>query len=293
VGIFSFYNLIKSYNKKAKTLEENSMRGKIIIIAWVVIAFFVFGSIVFNSTAEAKERLRISCSAQIYEALEKEMIPEFKQATGIEIDLYIGSSYISVKRLIDGTCDIASSAGKLSKKDKKKGCVETPFCKDPLAIIINSKIDIDSISERQLKKIFNRNISNWKEIGGPDHPITVIVPGKSTAAYNNFSSKVMKRKRISYDFMTYRSTFAIEAVKHFPYAISFTSQGAALKHKDIKTLKINGLSTKDKKYPYYQQFSYITIGKPAGKARALLDFISSEKGKAIMKKEGVCLSCVD
>ena len=269
------------------------MKGKIIIIPMVVITLFVFGSIVLDSTAQAKERLRISCSAQIYEALGKEMMPEFRRATGIEVDLYICSSYMSVKRLINGTCDIASSARKLSKKEKKKGCVVTPFCKDPLAIIVNSKVNIDNISERQLQKIFNRHISNWKEIGGPDHPITIIVPGKSTAAYNNFSSKVMKRKKITYDFMTYRSTFAIEAVKHFPYAISFISQGAILKQKGIKTLKINGLSTKDKKYPYYQQFSYITIGKPAGKAKALLDFISSEKGKAIMKKEGVCPSCVD
>ena len=269
------------------------MKGKIIIIPMVVIALFVFGSMVFDSTAEAKERLRISCSAQIYEALGKEMMPEFKQATGIEADLYICSSYMSVKRLINGTCDIASSARKLSKKEKGKGCIATPFCKDPLAIIVNSKINIDNISGRQLQKIFNRHITNWKEVGGPDKRITVIVPGKSTAAYNNFSSKVMKRKKITYDFMTYRSTFAIEAVKHFPYAISFISQGAVLKQKGIKTLKINGLSTKDKKYPYYQQFSYITIGKPAGNAKALLDFLSSKKGKAIMKKEGVCPSCDD
>jgi len=289
----TLYEFIKSYNKKAKTLEENSMKGKIIIIPMAVIALFVFGSIVFDSTAEVKERLRISCSAQIYEALGKEMMPEFSRVTGIEVDLYIGSSYMSVKRLINGSCDIASSAGTLSKKEKKKGCVATPFCKDPLAIFVNSKVDIDNISERQLQKIFSRHITNWKEIGGPDHPITVVVPGKSTAAYNNFSNLVMKRKRTSYDFMTYRSTFAIEAVKHFPYAISFISQGAALKHKDIKTLKIDGLSAKDKKYPYYQQFSYITIGKPAGNAKALLDFLSSEKGKAIMKKEGVCPCCDD
>lgn len=269
------------------------MKREFVIISIIAVAIFVSGSIIFNSAADAKERLKVSCSAQIYEALGKEMMPEFKRATGIEVDSYICSSYVSVNRLINGTCDIASSARKLSKKEKKKGCIATPFCKDPLAIIVNSKINIDTISEKQLQKIFSRHITNWKEVGGPDKRITVIVPGKSTAAYNNFSSKVMKRKRISYDFMTYRSTFAIEAVKHFPYAISFISQGAASKQKGIKTLKINGLSTSNKKYPYYQQFSYITIGKPTGKAKTLIDFISSEKGKTIMKKGGVCPSCVD
>ncbi len=269
------------------------MKRKIIIITMVVIALFISGSMMFYSTADAKERLKYSCSAQVCEAFGEEMISAFEKEAGIEMDIYIVSSYISVKRLIDGKCDIASSARKLSKKEKKKGCVATPFCKDPLAIIVNSKINIDNISERQLQKIFSRHISNWKEIGGPDHPVTIIVPGKSTAAYNNFSSKVMKRKKITYDFMTYRSTFAIEAVKHFPYAISFISQGAALKQKGIKTLKINGLSAKDKKYPYYQSFTFVTMGKPAGHAKGFIDFMLSDKGKAIMKKKGVCPFCDD
>lgn len=288
------YKFCKGPEAFASTnLEENNMKRRFIIISVIAIALFLSGSMIFNSAADAKERLKISCSAQIYEALGKELMPKFEQTSGIEVDLYIGSSYISVRRLIDGSCDIASSARKLTKKEKGKGCIATPFCKDPLAIIINSEINIDNISERQLQKIFSRHITNWKEVGGPDKRITVIVPGKATAAYNNFSSKVMKRKMVTYDFMTYRSTFVIEAVKHFPYAISFISRGAALKNNGIKTLKIDGLSTKDKKYPYYQQFSYITIGKPAGNAKALLDFLSSEKGKEIMKKGGVCPTCED
>lgn len=79
----------------------------------------------------------------------------------------------------------------------------------------------------------------------------------------------------------------------FSFLLSVTSQSVGLTQKRIKSLKISGLSTKDKNYNYYKQFSYITVGKPAGKAKALLAFLSSENGKAIMKKEGVCPSCVD
>ncbi|MBW2589146.1 MAG: hypothetical protein JRD71_00245, partial [Deltaproteobacteria bacterium] len=60
------------------------MKRKIIIISIIAVAFFMSGSIIFNLAADAKERFRISCSAQIYEALGKEMMPEFKRATGIE-----------------------------------------------------------------------------------------------------------------------------------------------------------------------------------------------------------------
>ncbi|MCD4733672.1 hypothetical protein K8R78_05485, partial [bacterium] len=78
------------------------MKRKFVIISIIAVAIFVSGSIIFNSAADAKERLKISCSAQIYEALGKKMMPEFRKATGIEVDLYICSSYISVKRLING-----------------------------------------------------------------------------------------------------------------------------------------------------------------------------------------------
>ncbi|MFH0788783.1 MAG: substrate-binding domain-containing protein [Pseudomonadota bacterium] len=239
------------------------------------------------SVLSAQEKLRYSCSAQVFEAFEKERIEAFTRATGIELDLYVSSSAVSVDRLMSGQGDIASIARGGMYPLKEGGYIETPFCKDPLAIIVNARCRVSNITEEQLKNIFNRTITNWKQLGGADEAIMLVVPGKNTAAHENFGRLALKRKEIPYDIMTYLSPTAIEVVKRFPAAISFVTQGAIGKAGGIKLIKVNGLSPKDKGYPYFQEFSFITKGKPAGPAKAFVDFALSEKGIEIIGRRGM------
>ncbi|MFH0787981.1 MAG: substrate-binding domain-containing protein [Pseudomonadota bacterium] len=239
------------------------------------------------SVINAQEKLRYSCSAQVFEAFEKERIEAFTKATGIELDLYVSSSAVSVDRLMSGQGDIASIARGGMYPLKEGGYIETPFCKDPLAIIVNARCRLGNITETQLKDIFNRTITNWEQLGGADEAIMLVVPGKNTAAHENFGRLALKRKEIPYDVMTHLSPTAIEVVKRFPTAISFVTQGAIGKAGGIKLIKVNGLAPQDQGYPYFQEFSFITKGKPAGSAKAFVDYALSEKGKEIIERRGM------
>lgn len=249
-----------------------------ILVSWVISP---------ASAISAQEKLRYSCSAQVFEAFEKERIEAFTKATGIALDLYISSSAVAVDRLMSGQGDIASIALGGTYPLKEGGYIETPFCKDPLAIIVNPKGRVSNITEEQLRNIFNRTITNWKQLGGADEAIMLVVPGKNTAAYENFGRLAMKRKEIHYDVMTHLSPTAIEVVKRFPAAISFVTQGAIGKAGGIKLIKVNGLSPKDKGYPYFQEFSFITKGKPVGAAKAFVDYALSKEGKEIIGRRGM------
>ena len=59
---------------------------------------------------------------------------------------------------------------------------------------------MEDISESQLQEIFSGNITNWKEVDGPDEPIFVLVPGEDIGAYKNYTRQVMKLKEISQFF---------------------------------------------------------------------------------------------
>ena len=125
-------------------------------------------------------------------------------------------------------------------------------------------------------------------MGGADLPILIIVPGADTAAHKNFRRQVMKSKDIEHDFMAYDSTMVIEAIKYFPCgSISFISQGAAVQHKELKTLKIDGRSPADKAYPYHQIFYYVTKGEPTGSLKKFVDYTFSDEGAKIIKKHGM------
>ena len=239
-------------------------------------------------TVRAEEVLKYSCSNQVYAAFEKNKIEAFTQATGIKVDVETASSGSCTYRLITGNCDIASSARKLYRRHEVYGYTETPFCKDPIAVIARKECGVERLSQEELQDIFAGDIKNWKEVGGADLPILVIVPDKNTAAHKNFRRQVMKRKDIAHDFMAYNSTMVIEAVKYFPCgSVSFISQGAAVHHKEITTIKIDGLSPTDKDYPYYQEFYYVTKGEPAGNVKKFIDFTFSDEGKKIIEQYGM------
>ena len=238
--------------------------------------------------AAAQDVLRYSCSNQVYEAFEKEKIAAFTEATGIKVDVKTASSGSCAYRLITGNCDIASSARKLYTRHEIYGFKETPFCKDPLAVIARVECGVDSLTEEQLQDIFAGDITNWKEVGGADLPIMIVVPDKDTAAHKNFRRQIMKLKDIEYDFMAYDSTMVIEAIKHFPCgAVSFISQGAALHHKELKVLKVDGRLPTDTDYPYFQIFYYVTKGEPAGNLKEFVDYTFSEDGQQIIRKYGM------
>jgi phosphate transport system substrate-binding protein len=146
---------------------------------------------------------------------------------------------------------------------------------------------VRNISENQLRGIFNGEIVNWREVGGPDEPIIVVVPGKNTGAFKNFRQLALKRHDVRYDFMAYKSTMVNDIVKRVPWSISFISVGAHTADAAIKIINIDGVSPDEAGYPYQQTFSFVTKGEPGSEAKALIDFTFSDEGQKIMKKYGL------
>jgi phosphate transport system substrate-binding protein len=241
-----------------------------------------------RAAVRAEEVLRYSCSPQVYDAFGSERLTAFTQKTGIKIDVGLYASPVAVERLMNGFSDIASTAQRLTAVQKDSGYVETPCCKDPLAVIVNAECPISDISEKQLRDVFGGKITNWKDLGGADKHIVVIIPSEQTAAHRNFSRDVMGGNPMVFDVMTQKSTMVIEVTRRIPCGISFTSQGAArLITHGLKKLKINGLAPEDKDYPYYQIFSFITRGVPSGLAKKYIEFSMSTEGRDIIRKKGM------
>ncbi len=258
-----------------------------------VIFFLIVASVslcVHAEQAQEDQILKYSCSHQVFAAFENERLNAFTAKTGIRVDLRVMSSFEAVRALDDGWSDIASTAKRLSLRMIRKGYVETPFCKDPTAIVVHPKVRVTDLTDEQLREIFQGAVENWNEVGGENEPIVVISPDKETAAYRNFVREVMEGEDIRYDFMGAGSQSVISALRRFPWSISFLSQGSARANRQgLKLLKVNGLVPTDHIYPYYQIYSFVTHGKPKGAAERFIDFAVSDEGVKIMKERGMIL----
>lgn len=263
------------------------MSRKILVKMMVVLLIVCFGSTMLVSRAPAAEVLRMSSSAQVYDAYVKEAIPVFQEQTGIQVDVFISSSASSVGRLMNGMCDLATTVDGFKFRYGEYGYLQIPFCMDPLVVITHPDVPVDSITSEQVMGIFSGHITKWKELGGPNERIIVVVPGDSTAAYKNFERQAMGRRNITYDFMSYLSTVAVKAVQRVPYTISFIGQGVIAGQPGIKTLEVDGRAPGEAGYPYHQVFSFAVEGNPVGLAEKFINFTFSEKGQAIILKKNM------
>ncbi len=239
--------------------------------------------------ARAGESLRFSCSDQVYEAFGIDIVKRFSEKYHINVDVYHTYSRCAMGRLMNGFSDLTAITHRLDYQMKEYGYVEIPFCRDPVAIIVHGALPISNLTEKQFRSIFNRQITNWKEVGGPDMRIILVIPGKNTEMYRNFYSTAMNRQAFQYDYISYKSTMAIEAVRRFEGAISFIARGAVIKKEGITVLNINGISPAAPNYPYYQTFSFVTKGKPEGATKVFIKAAFSEAGQAIIKEKGMIL----
>lgn len=261
---------------------------------FTILAVLVFVSVIVPlSEAHSSQAVRASVSSLVAQAYGKAILLRYETITGYKAQTFVGPSQIAINRLMNGFSDIAITEQQVSNEMKKQGYVEIPFCRDGLAIIMNKQFSpaepstIENLSVKQLQMIFSGSITNWKELGGPDRKIVLVVPGRETGAFKNFSEQIMDSKEVKYDFITYNAIEAIKGIQHIPGAISFVAQAAIGDNEYIKIINVDGFAPKEKDYPLYQTFSFLTKGEPKGPAKAAINFGLSTWGIEIMRSKGM------
>ncbi len=240
-----------------------------------------------SSSALAKEVLTASISSQIHEAFGRDVLDIFEEASGFRVRSHIFSSEKAIERLKNGVSGIAASTIMLSKEDRESGLIEIPLCKDAIAIITNPDCAVKNITIKQARNLFSGHIKNWKEIGGADRPVIRIIPAKNTGAYKNFKRLAMGPFELAGDLVATKSFTAVTGVKNIPGAISFISNGVAIKYNDISVLNVDGVFPTDSEYPFHQFFTMVIKGKPTPVIKEIIKFLTNDAAVELMQERGI------
>lgn len=197
-----------------------------------------------------------------------------------------------IKATADGTTDIGMSSRELKPEEEAQGLKAIPIAIDGLAVIVNKDNPVSDLTSSQIKEIYAGNITNWKEVGGSDAPITVFTRESSSGTRGAFEELIMhKGTKVNItDRALQQSTTGgiIQAIQGNKNSIGYISYGSM--SDSVKALKVDGVAPsaetiEDKTYKLQRPFLFVTRGDPTGEvAKAFIEFTLSPEGQNILKE---------
>jgi phosphate transport system substrate-binding protein len=221
----------------------------------------------------------------------------------VKIQVTGGGSGIGFAALQNQTTDLCDASRKIKPAEMQKCIVafnarpiEYKVAVDGLSIYVNADNPINELTIAQLADIFTGKVKNWKDLGGPDMPITLYSRENSSGTYDFFKEHILKGADFDASAQTMPGTAAImQAVTKDKGGIGYggAAYGAGAKHLLIKKDDtspaidpteeniINGT------YPIWRYlYVYLDPAKDKGEIGMYLNWIRSDDGQKIVKDIG-------
>jgi phosphate transport system substrate-binding protein len=215
----------------------------------------------------------------------------------VRISISGGGSGNGIKALIDGMTDIADSSRFIKDKEVKQavanGQYPVPFAVayDCIVPVVHPSNSVGNISMDQLKAIYQGQITNWKELGGPDLKITVISRDTSSGTYEVWEKIVMRKERVYPGALLQASNGAVaQAVSKNKNAIGYI--GIGYLNEDVKALTVSGVqgtpeTTLNGEFPISRPLYMFTRGWPEGDTLNFMNYVlHPEKGQKLVGAAG-------
>jgi phosphate transport system substrate-binding protein len=220
-----------------------------------------------------------------------ELLAEEYMLSHSESHIYVqgGGSTAGVEAVITGAANIGMSSRDLTEAEKKLYSVT--IARDAIAIIVHISSPIENLSLGKIREVFSGKIANWKELGGPDHPIHIVTREEGSGTRESFQKFVMGQEDISLAALVQDSNGAVrQVISSDPNAIGYISLG--LVNGQVKALKISDVEPNltnvyNGTYKLVRPFLFVFSGKPDGEAKSFVDFVLSLQAQKLLLKEGL------
>lgn len=206
----------------------------------------------------------------------------------------IGSS-AGVKGVLAGTYSLGGASRDLKGSESAKGAKATAVAKDGVAVIVNKEsVLIDNLSFEQVGKIYSGEITNWKEVGGPDAEIAVFNRDEASGTRDCFKMTVDAIEAGFRDDAAVVTSNGdmVAKVGGTPNAIGYCGFGYLDRDPGIKSVTIDSVTPEidnvlDHSYKISRNLNLVyTELKKGSLEEAFINYCLSDEGQAIAVEEG-------
>ena len=225
------------------------------------------------------------------------------QHADVKIQVAGGGSGVGFAALQNQTTDLCDASRK-AKPAEIANCIkafgarptEYKVALDGLSVYVNPDNPLKELTVEQIGAIFTGKITNWKEVGGLDAPITVYSRENSSGTYEFFKEHILKGQDFVASAQTMPGTAAIvQAVVKDKNGIGYggAAYGGESKllwvKKDDASAAIEPSETnvEDGTYPIWRYlYIYVNPALDKGDVAAYLNWIRSDDGQKYVKDVG-------
>ncbi len=279
-----------------ETSRERSVRVTLLGLAFL----FLFGCDEGRERAQGKlempgERVRISGSASVL-PLVRLLAQEFERYhPEVEIvflpDTHTQGGLAGVR---EGELDIGLLSRGLTESEKTGDLQYLHLALDGIVFVTHKGVRLKEITSEQLRQIYAGKITNWRQLGGENKPISVLDRPEHTSPKivlrNQLFGKEMKIIRVA--TVLERPSQMNESLKAIPYSIGYTSLGEVISSDlDVNVLNVDGMPplpahVKRNEYRYARPFGMVINSVPKRGVMKFIDFIYSDSGIRLIDSSG-------
>jgi phosphate transport system substrate-binding protein len=227
-----------------------------------------------------------------------------EKTPGRPVSVTGGGSGTGLAGLRNRTTDIANSSRPIRQREivdmKSKGVspVAIVIAIDCIVLAVNQKNSVDKLTIEQLGSIFRGEVTNWKDLGGDDIPITLYGRQSNSGTYEVFKENVVNGEYADGIRRMNGNSQIVESIKSDVSGIGYVGIGYVQNDADLKVIKVsknaeegyvdprNRTDVETGKYPLTRPLYQYTDGMSSG---AVLDFIKFElspEGQKIVEEMG-------
>lgn len=202
-------------------------------------------ALVFSTPVVAKQSLSIPGTeaftpllvdlAQAYNASQSELEVDIPKPVG---------SRGGIKEVVSGKSSLAAVSRPLKQRERDKSLVYRAFAMSQIVFVINPKVTgVERLTKEQILAIYSGKITNWREVGGPDHkiyPITRDAGSTLKALVKGFPEFGALENKVAKQ--SYNSQESVDLVTQYDYTITYAPLGLA-KGTGLKVVEVEGVSS--------------------------------------------------
>lgn len=217
--------------------------------------------------------------------LAAEIAKRFEQLhPGVRIDVQTGGSGKGIADARSGAADVGMASRAL--KPDESDLTPHQIAADGVCLIVHKSNPVTELTDRQVVDIYTDKINNWKEVGGPDLPVTVVHKAEGRATLEVFLNYFhLDNPQVKPDVVIGDNEHGVKTVAGAEGAVGYVSIGTAEADAEsgvpIKLLPVGGVAATTAnvasgRFPMSRPLNLVTAGTPGKLALAFIHYCQSE-----------------